>query len=480
MINLTEIIQQLKPELYEQLKISLTESKGQKFLSLLVWLREDSFPEKEIAEKLGISQGAYYTLKSRLYTRINEFLLSGPQGSKKDMIQRVSQIPQLIYESPRETAIGILSKLEKDLANSDMPYELTNVYAALKKLHVSSPKYYEYEQLYNRHVAYSLALDKAEDVMAKFYALMNQYLCSRNPVHLERLPLLKKEMSNLGQLYESHHMTLYINLLNISFALYVPLPKVSEADPPVEDLLSESNKIISAYPHDTTYQYLQKVVTLLYFEYYHKVGQNKKCQQYINLINLELPGLLNYSFCCSPSLFLISKVEFYCLNGNENILQEENGTAFLDYTPNIDDVPGYLNYVKYHAACAFHSGAYKEASALLNNLMNTVSLKDYPHADIEVKLFFTLCLSMQKKYEHAHTSLRSVTRKIKESSGSLDYENAVLFSKILAMQMNTDYKGRLEKLSALRDKFILLNRGRTRLLEFINLSDDFLKLLDKA
>lgn len=479
MINLTEVIQQLKPELYEQLKMSFQESKGQKFLTLLTGLR-DNLPEKDLAEQLGVSQGAFYTLKSRLYTRINEFLLAGPQGSKKDMIQRVSQIPLLIYEAPRETAIAVLSKLEKDLVNSDMPYELTNTYAALKKLYVASPKYYEYEQLYNRHVAYSLALDKAEDVIAKFYRLLGQYLSSRSPESLEMLPLLKKEMTNLGNLYESHHMTLYRHILSISFALYVPLPKVIEEDPPVEDLLNESKEIVDSFPHDITYQYLQKVLNLLSFEYYHKVGQTKKCQQYINLVNQEMPGLLNYNFCCSPSLFLISKVEFHAGNGTAHLLRDENNPVFLEYNANPDDVHGYINYIKYHAACAFHAGEYKEASTLLNGLMNTTSLKEYTHSEIEIKLFYALCLSMQSKYDNAHTALRSVSRKIKEGIKGLDYENAVLFSKILTLQMNTNYKGRLEKMVLLRDKFLLMNRGKTRMLEYLDLNDEFMEKLDKG
>lgn len=470
----------MKEESFNSLSSQLKENKADKFHALLVHFRENQLTDEEIAENLKVNSNAYYTLKSRLYNKIQEFLTSNLSGPKADLLKSVANIPNLIFDTPRDTAMAVLTKLEKDLVEFDMPYELTNVYNALKKLHIHSPKYYEYTQLYNKHVAYTIALDKAEDLLANFHKNLGDYYASRDKALLEVLWLIKKEMTNLCRLYDSHHLTVYGNILNISFALFVPLPQAVENDDPVEDILAATEDILKTYPKDVTYQHLVTALNFLSFEYYHHLKLYKKEAQYFEAVNSRLSSFLLYNFCAFTSQFLISKIERYNQLNDEGKLYEENQQQLNDYTPDESDVPNYINYIKYLAAGAFHAKKYSESVALLNKLLNDISFKNYAHSEIEVKLFLALSYSMINKYDPAHSVIRSASRKIREMSEEMDYENATVFIKILSLQMDSNSKSAEEKLIALRNKFQLLNQGNTRMLEYLKLSDDFIKVLAKS
>jgi tetratricopeptide (TPR) repeat protein len=479
MIKLKSVLLQMKNEDYVLLLTQLKEKKAEKFSMLATLLRENELTEDQIMEKLKVNSSAYYTLKSRLYERIGDFLSSGIEGGRTDILRQVATIPELVYNSQKDTAVAVLSKLEKDLISHDMPYELSNVYNALKKLHISSPKYYEYAQLYNRHVAYTIALDKAEDTLAAFIKALGDYYVSRNPSTHEVMKVMKDEMGSLSRLYESHHLRVYCSILDVLFALYIPFSEAVKNDPPVEDILAGADKILSAYPNDSTYRYLSQALAFLRYEYYHQGGQHKKADQYFDQVNGSFPQFLNYSFCCFPSVFLLSKAERYVRNGNAAALYAENQELFRDYKPDHDDVPGLINYTKYMAVSLCYVGKYAEAGTLLNNLLNEVVFKNMAHSELEIKLLFVLCCSMQNKYDTAHTVLRSVLRKVRELENKHEYENVLIFGKMLGIQLESGIKDKEKKLMECRDRFILLNRGSAQMLTYLDLSDSFIKKLAK-
>jgi hypothetical protein len=480
MLKLKSLILQMKEESFSSLSAQLKETKADKFHTLLVHFRENTLTDEEIAERLKVNANAYYTLKSRLYNKIQEFLTSNLSGPKADLLKSVANIPNLIFDTPRDTAMAVLAKLEKDLVEYDMPYELTNVYNALKKLHIHSSKYYEYTQSYNKHVAYTIALDKAEDLLANFHKTLGEYYASRNKSLLEVLLLIKKEMVNLCRLYDSHHLTIYGNILNVSFALFVPMPEAVDNDEPVEDILAATDVILRNYPKDVTYQHLITAFNFLSFEYYHHLKLHKKEAQFFEAVNSRLPAFLLYNFCSFTSKFLISKLERYSQLNEEGKLYEENQVLTSEYTPDQSDIPNYINYIKYLSASALHARKYNEAVTMLNGLLNDISFKSYPHAEIEIKLLLALAYSMLNKYDPAHSLIRSASRKIREMGEEMDYENATVFIKMLSLQMDSNSKSAEEKLIALRNKFILLNQGPTRMLECLKLSDEFIKVLARS
>ena len=154
MIKFKSIVLQLKEDEFNDLCRQFVETKADKYLRLLKLYRENKYTDEEIQEMLSVNTSAYYTLKSRLFYKIQDFLTNNMSTPIIDLLRKVANIPTLIYDTHRDTAIAILSKLESELQNYDMPYELSSVYSALKKLHLHSPKYYEYTQLYNKHLAW--------------------------------------------------------------------------------------------------------------------------------------------------------------------------------------------------------------------------------------------------------------------------------------------------------------------------------------
>ena len=478
MLNIKGIVQQLSEEEFKGIAEKLKKNKADKFYALFNSYRTNNLPNDEICHNLEVTANAFYVLKSRLFQKIQEHLLDKQAGPKTDLLRKLVTIPNLLFDKQRDLAITILTKLEKELLGNDMPNELTTVYSALKKLHLHSDKYYEYTQLYNKHVAYTLALDKAEDLLAGFIKSLGEFYASRRPQSLEVFPLMKKEVDNISRLYESHHLQVYKNILDASIAVFLPLEDVVINDDPVEDILKETKNIISKYPKDANYRYILNVVNFLYFEFYQKLGLHKKADQYYGLIHVHLPSFLYYNHFTFCSRLLISKIERYITMGIEHQLYEENKKLFENFQADKLDVPGYINYIKYLAASAFYARKIDRANKLLNGLLNDISFKDYPHAEIEIKLFLALTYSFADKYELSWTLLRNTLRKIREVSKEVDYENALVFANMLKIQ-NSQRGNVGEKLLQLRNKFQLLNRGPTRLLEFVKLDDSFLKELAK-
>ena len=434
--------------------------------------RENNIPDDEVMAELDISSNAFYVLKSRLFEKIQEHLLENQVGPRTDILRKLVTIPNLLFDTQRDIADAVLTKLEKDLLNNDMPYELTAVYSALKKLHLNSAKYYDYTQLYNKHVAYTLALDKSEDLLCNFVINLGQYYTSRDEKILEVIPLIKKEVANVSRLYDSHHLQVHKNILDASVAIFLPLPDEVIHDDPIEDLLEETEKIIAQYPKDNYYHHVLDMVNFLYFEFYHKLGLFKKADQYFALVNVRLPSFLYYNHSTFSSLFLISKLERSVKLGIEKDLDNENEQMFKSYQPDPQDIPNYLNYVKYMAASAYYAGNTNGATRILFNLLNDISLKGYAHTEIEIKLFLILTYSLCNKYDLAWNLLRNTLRKIRELNKDLRYENALLFGNMLKLQ--TSSKSNLEKkIISMGKRFELFNKGPSRMLQFIKLDEAF-------
>lgn len=483
MIKLKNIVLQMSEEDYQELRRRLAENRADKFHNLLEYYRENQLNDDEIAEKLKVTGSTYYTLKSRLHNRIQEILTEDNEGSLFNLLKGVANIPNLLYTRPREIAIAILSKLEKDLIEYDMPYELTNVYNAFKKLHVHSPKYYEYSQLYNKHVAYTVALDKAEDLLLNFTKTYGEYSVSHSKTSYELLFLIKREMANLCNLYKSHHLSIYQNIINVWFALFVPNnAEAVKDDKPVGDILLESETILKNFPKDLTYQHLELVFDFLYFEYYHKLGLSKNEAPYFEKLNAALPTLMLYNFCCFNSQFLLSKIELYLEQGQEGFLYQESLNLMSSFEPDKSDVPNYVNYTIFLAMSAFYVKKYAEAGTLLNTLLNDISLRSIPYAEIQIKLLAVLFQSMQNKFEVAESTLRSVARKIRELNKETGetYEAASILIKMLHIQLDATSRLTEQKLLKLRDKFETVNQGRTKMFGYLKFRNDFIKHFAKT
>jgi len=479
MLKLKNVVAQMREPDYQSLSSQFRTTKADKYLMLLTHMRQDVLSDHEISQSLRIGSGAYYTLKSRLHDKIQEYQLSTILGAKEDILKRVDNIPQLLYDTPRETAIVVLKKMEEDLRRYDMPLELTKVYSALKKLHVHTPKYYLYSQDYNKQVAYAMAIEKVEDIMGDFFKYLGNYSITRDPVWLQYLTVVKDQVANHTKLYNSHHLFLYQYIINISFSLFVPTNQQDQEAEPVEDMLDKMDKILLEHDNNSSYRFLCKTHSLLSFEYYHSLKLHKKAAKFLEEINSDLDKLLLCNFSSFGGHFLKSKVEHYVLMKKEEQLFPENQKLSKAYSPDPVDVPNYILYMKHLAIGALHSKKYFDSINLLNTLINTVSLRLCPHAEIEIKLFHAYCYCIVHNYETAHTLIKSALRKIREMENPATYENASVFVKILLLLFDKQTPRSEEKIINLKQEFLLHNQGASKMLEYLPIQEEVLLQLTK-
>lgn len=475
-MRIEKIISQLNEKDFSLLSEQFIQSKADKYLLLLKIYREGKLTEKEIFTQLNIKSAAFYTLKSRLYDKVQEFLYKSTTDNRIDLLQNVANIEYLIYKTPKETAIGILKKLEAELLKNDMPNELIIVYKALKKLNIYSAKYYEYDQLYNRYVAYYLAQDKAEVALSAFCITLINYYTTRDAKLLDILALYKKEMQNICRIHQSHRLTVYKNILNIQFALFSPIPKEMTEDSTVEDMLKETYSIIEEHPDDRSYIHLINVINFLSFEYYHQLKLFKNASTYYEKIADDNTSILLYNHTCFSIHFLISKIEWSYIG---NTISELNENEEFIYEPEESNLAELIIFRQYKAAVYFYKNKIQEGVQTLNNLINEVSFKDTLHSEIETKLFLILLLLLVGKHDQAEIALRSISRKIADEDNEIKHHSALLYIKLFKTALANKTSGKLEKLIDIQQLLLATNGGPYKILSFVNISNEHLVTLSK-
>lgn len=476
-MRLHKIILQLNDKNYKLLVTQFKETKADKFLSLLTNYREKKVSDNDLMEELDMKQSAFYTLKSRLYDKVQESLYKNITDTRVELLQNVANIKYLIYKIPRETAIGILNKLEKELLDNDMPNELISVYKALILLHIHSKKYYGYLQLYNKHVAFNLAQDKAEELLSLFCKTLSEFYLTRDQQTHELLVLYKKETMNVCNVYHSHHLKVFKNILNIHFALFSPIESEMKDDSSVEEMLKELTEIIKNHPEDRTYKHLVQVIDFLYFEYYHQLKLHKNAATYYEKLVDNTEAFLLFDHCCFASHFLISKVKHAVAEQMELFLYQDSRSA--EHEPSPENAPEFMLYHWYLASASFYSEKYTAAATSLKKVLNEIGLKNYSYSEIEIKLFLSLLEILTGKIDQAEINIRSVSRKIADENDEVKYFVASSFLKILKIAIKPSFKGKYEKLMEANQMFEVLNNGKDKPFECIKLNETILKHLAK-
>ena len=123
--------------------------------------------------------------------------------------------------------------------------------------------------------------------------------------------------------------------------------------------------------------------------------------------------MVNYSTFTFPSQFLISKIERHLRTGSETELYSENESIFLDYEVDMLDVPKHIIYVVYRAISSYYIGKFDEAAKLINGLLNDVSLKKYPYAQLEIKTLLALQYTLMRDFELFNQLSNSIQRQIR-------------------------------------------------------------------
>ncbi len=453
MAKLKNIIKQLSEEDFVAIYDSLIESSADKSAFLLRAMREKQRSDNKIMEELDVNTNAYYTLRSRLNMKIEEYLLQQMENPRTDILKKVANINEIIFTKKRAIAVATLKKLEKELLDYDLSNELTIVYKFLKKLHINSADYFNYSQLYNKHVAYTLAVDKAEDLLADYFKKYGNYALSGDVTTKMELSLMSREMNNVCALYKSHRLYVYQSCINIYHRLYVEKEETIEDDlEPIEDIIVNVQKIFEDYSLDSIYYHLRIAFEYLKLEYYDHYKVYRKAENYFEEVNDSCADLLsNYTLYTYPAQFLLTKIKRHVRVGSVEEMYDENEGIFHDFEPDINDVPNYITYIIYRALSCYYKKMYNEAARWVNNLLNELSLKKYPAAQLEVKTILALQYCMVRDYDLFNQLINSIQRQIR-LLGKDACEHVVIFTKMLKISISDSKKNKKSKIESLAEK----------------------------
>ncbi|MGD1842748.1 MAG: hypothetical protein ACFB0B_17900 [Thermonemataceae bacterium] len=451
MAKLKNIIKQLTQQDFEHIYDSLMDSNAEKSAYLLKYMYQDKMSDNKIMDELGVNTNAYYTLRSRLNQKIEEYLLEQVESPRTDLLKKVANINEIIFTKKRTITIATLKKLEKELLDYDLSNELTIVYKNLKRIHVHTPDYFTYSQLYNKHIAYMLSVDKAESLLTDYFKKYGIYSFTGDETDQLELTLLNRELKVTRNLYDSHRLYVYESCVNIFHRLFVEEDESLEEEP-IEDILKKVNEIFDSYNLDTIYYHLKIIFEFLKLAYYNHYKVYRKVEDFYDEVNDSIGTMLtNYTMYTYPASFLFMKVERHLRLNLQEELYEENQVLFLDYEPDKNDIPTYVSYVTYRALSCFYAEKYDEGARWLNNLLNDVSLKKFPFVALEVKLLLSVQYVMMQDYELFSQLLSSIQRQIR-ILGKEECADIVVFTKILKT-MSGSKANKVDKLEILIDKW---------------------------
>jgi len=475
MAKLKNIVKQLSDNDYKSIYDSLIESNAEKSAHLLKALRERQLSDSKIMVELEVNANAYYTLRSRLNQKIEEHLLQQMESPRTDILRKVANLNEVIFSKKRTITIATLKKLEKELIDYDLANELTIVYKSLKKIHINSPEHFQYSQLYNRHVAYMLAVDKAEDLLVEYFRKYGNFYMSNDETEKLGLSLLMKEMQNVARIYESHRLYVYQSCMLVFHRLFVEPDDNLHADgESIEDIFAHVQKIFDTYNLDPLYYHLNLIFEFLKLEYYNHYKVYRQVERHFEEVNDAASNLLvNYSFYTFSSRFLITKLDRHLRLGTEKEIYSENESLFEDIEVDSQDVPKHTIHIIYRALGCYYVGKFEEAAKLINGLLNEVSLKKYPFVQMEVKAILALQYCMLRDFELFNQLTSSIQRQIR-LFGKDECENVLVFLKILKIATSEAKKEKAKKIGAVIPKFKAINVTYFAPTCFVRMDDQFI------
>lgn len=252
MLKLKKIITHIEDDLYNYIEQSLIKNKADNFLHLYRAYKI-GINDSEIIQQLKLSNNSYYVLKSRLYDKIQGHLSTDVNISREDLLKRMDGIPQMCYQEPREVVIPYLEKLEEDLLKYDLHNELLTVYSTLKKINLYSEKYFYYSQLYNRHFAFSLSIEKSEEILGNFNKVIGYYNFSRSQKLLDTLLFIQKEINGQYNLNPSKQIEIIIGFIQIQLYLFCNVSLSGSLT--IEEVFELTKTIINVLPQSSNYKY---------------------------------------------------------------------------------------------------------------------------------------------------------------------------------------------------------------------------------
>lgn len=476
MSKLKSIVRQLSQEDYVKLCEQFAASGAEKTLQLFSALREKSIDNDKLRVELDLNPNAFYTLRSRLNQRIEEHLLEQMESPRTDLMRKVAHINELVFTKKKAVALSALKKLEKELLDFDLSNELTVVYKYLKKLSMNGPESFQYSQMYNRHVAYMLALDKAEDLIAEYFKKYGNYFLSGNEIEKLELTLLNRELTNVAKLYQSHRLFVYQSCVGIFHRLFIE-DNEEDHEEAIEDILDKIEGIFDTYYTDSIYFTLKPVFEFLRLEYYHSIKVHRKADPYYEQLQDKMAIFMaNYHLYTFPARHLITTVERAIRQNTESELQQQI-TWINEAEIDSDDMPRYIVFQVYKVISLYYAGKMNEAVRLCNSLLNDVSSKKYPQATLEVKLLLSLLYVNIREEDLFTVTISSIQRQLRAMEDS-NNPHAPLYIKLLKAALAEGRQSRLVKINELVFKLKAIDlRHFSPVMQLIHMDDTFIHQL---
>ncbi|MBA3663850.1 MAG: hypothetical protein H0W61_06535 [Bacteroidetes bacterium] len=460
MIKLKKIISQLDSEIYRAIEKTLVKNKSENFLCLLQSYREN-LNDEQVIKKLNLNSNSFYVLKSRLYHKIQQELSGDIHDNREGLLKKLNLVTGMCLSEPRDVAVAFLKKLEEDLLKYDMHNELLIVYSALKKVHLYSEKYFQYSQLYNKHIAFGLCLEKAEEILGNFNRMLGQYNFSRVPKIIETLLFMRKEVNDHFSLNPSRQVEIVKNFLELQLCIFCHTDLNKEIN--AEELLHHTHKLIEELPESSCQKKWVPALEHLYFEYYYKTGNTKAATTFYEKVNSGISTLFLYSNISCTSRFLISKLGFLELQGKEKELVGGDRKNILF---DVNDMHTKVLMGMYDSMAEVYSKNFKESANKLNKLLNENSFKDYFHINTDIKISLAYTYILLHEYDMADSILKGVYRKIKAEKIT-NYAHVLDLLKVL----EADVRKRGGPLSSKQKDSITLfmarNKGETQILSHL-------------
>lgn len=484
MESLSKTIKRLSEKEYNDLLHAITggNERSNAFI-ILQAARYRQMDDRKMMEALKVNPSTYYTQKSRLNQKVADVLAGKVENPISSLLMEVKRVPALLFTSSSVSAATSLKNLEKKLIEYELSNELIVVYKTLARLHQYEPEYEYYEQLYNKHVAFSLGMTKAEDLFYDFLKLSGNYRLSRSGEDLESVKLTRRKLNNIRELYSSHKLYIIAEMTRFYYITgrESKKEKIRDSELELEDLLNSFRETFTKYPMDIFYQNLKGLTPMMFFELYHKSGSHNRALPYFNKSLAVLEEFADKkALAFFIGRFTESVLELHAAGKiREEDLKRLIATLENRFDPAPNETYHYLTWKKMLAVQRFYSGDYPGAAKIMQDTRNEITLKNFLLADVECKLFQAVQYCAEGDFHLCAQLANSVKRQIRALPG---YEHCDLFAKILLTVIrrgnNVKKKSKIEQLT---DQFCKMNSGEKQVLPFLRIDTAFLKkITDKS
>lgn len=461
MTKLKRIITELDSDTFNKLRENLVKSKANNFLVLLENYRQGNLPDENIMEKLEINKNSLYVLKSRLQDKIQESLTGNFIAHNDDLLKQIYRIEEICFSAPRNVAISFLKKMEESMIKYDMHRELQLVYAALKRIHLYSDKYYHYSREYNKQVALSISLDKCEELLGEFNRILSQYSLSRKEGHVEELLFLYSEVANHFKINPSRQINFIKYIIELQLKVFVR--ENGDIHESVHDLINKALNLIDELPVTSPYKDKKVVVEYIHFDYLLSVGDIQGAEVFYTIVEAKRKNLLLMNCIANMANFLLSEIVYLQVSSQTEILRSKE---CFDLNYDFFDNNILIKKSIYHALCEYYKKEIKNAIKILTDLLNSLSFKEMLHTQIEIKLTLSYFHIKLKEYEKATLILSSLYRKIKNEKIEA-YNNVLNIIKLFQNEMPFTKSNQLDKQKDLFTLFLARNTGRHSVLIYL-------------